>query len=585
MQRIYLILSVLLLSIEVSAQQPPGNLSEGAIVRKGDVFSVRLTDIPSDKRVLLRNAIRVAGAAVAGYQTEKIMAGDAKRNSSVAKNNWLPPLGAGLILFSDKLAGHKKTAQQYVTYAIYDKDGVAKQTGLIRLDSKNIRKNAGVVLTGTAAVDGLMKVDFLQDGQDATNAPGYVIDIVPGTEHVYAASPITISKQPSASFDIAGSLHLSTISSDKISAEIVPAPTEVEGNKVVNTTASETPAIIKTKILVKNSIKATPVAENTTLPVKSQFAGNPRTTTQKKNPPPNPPFLSTVDWIKHDPKFEPVSEDGIEDYLNREKNHNFWLSSIAPPQSRMTIDTGYDDGVNDDDDDDYGDDGDVDYGDDYGEDDYGGDDGSDDGGDDTADDAADDADTADISDDADTADISDDSDDGDYTGTGITSGDILYIDGDGNEYILAPGETYDLDDGETVTINEDGSVQVVVLPEVTVTATINKSTAEIALSAMTLGEDTQTATFSAIQYASEAEGVLESLGNGFTIASIITGGLPAAIHIIRDLYNGSQISLHDVISLFFAVLAALGLAFGMSELLELLVDIGATIWDVIDMLN
>ena len=165
------------------------------------------------------------------------------------------------------------------------------------------------------------------------------------------------------------------------------------------------------------------------------------------------------------------------------------------------------------------------------------------------------------------------------------SGPIVYIDSEGNEYILDPGYTYDLDDGETVTVNDDGTIQVVELAEVTVTATINKSSGDIALEVVTLTGDTQAATFNGIQLASEADDVLGSLGDGFTIASIIAGGLPAAIRIIADLYNGDQISLNDVIKLFFAVLAALGMAFGVSELLELLTAIGATIWDVIDLLN
>lgn len=77
--------------------------------------------------------------------------------------------------------------------------------------------------------------------------------------------------------------------------------------------------------------------------------------------------------------------------------------------------------------------------------------------------------------------------------------------------------------------------------------------------------------------------MLENISGGFTIASIIVGGLPSALNIIRDFYNGNQISLKDALNLFFAVIAALGMYFGLSEFIAFALSLGATINDVIGM--
>ncbi|OKS88177.1 hypothetical protein [Mucilaginibacter polytrichastri] len=183
------------------------------------------------------------------------------------------------------------------------------------------------------------------------------------------------------------------------------------------------------------------------------------------------------------------------------------------------------------------------------------------------------------------ADDDDDDDDDDNPGTGITSGDIVYIDQDGNQYVLPKGGTYTLDDGQVVTISDDGTVQNTTLPTVTVSATITPSTGEVFLSAFTLGADIQSTTFSGVQLATEGIEVLENLGSGFGVASIIAGGFPSAVNIIISLYNGQQISLKDAVNVFFAVIAALGLYFGISEFVSFVLALGATINDVIQAMN
>jgi threonine dehydrogenase-like Zn-dependent dehydrogenase len=165
---------------------------------------------------------------------------------------------------------------------------------------------------------------------------------------------------------------------------------------------------------------------------------------------------------------------------------------------------------------------------------------------------------------------------------------VVYKDKDGNVIMdvhLNPGESATLPDGSVVVANADGTITQTAVPlgEVTVTATADPSTGEEALEAVNLAGDVQVVTYNGIQYATEAEAVLTGLGRGFTLVTVLAGGLPAAWKILKALFTGGEISFNDVVSLILALIAAAALIWGIGELAELLLAIGATMWDILQL--
>jgi hypothetical protein len=74
--------------------------------------------------------------------------------------------------------------------------------------------------------------------------------------------------------------------------------------------------------------------------------------------------------------------------------------------------------------------------------------------------------------------------------------------------------------------------------------------------------------------------------------SIVAGGVPAALNLLRDLFNGNKINTEDLVSLGIAILAAFALYGGFVELgiflkllIDLIISVGGSVWDIWSLLH
>jgi hypothetical protein len=330
MAKIYVLLAVALSSLHAFSQnitQDPSKFldpSKFVLVSKGDSISVRTTFTHGEKRTGLRNALRIAGAGMAAYQATKLLTSDAKKSrpaaGSAAKNSWLPLTGAGLILFSDDIAGHKGT-KQFLRYTFYNKAGTPLQTGVIAVSQKTIRKSGGIAFTGKATADGFVTIGT-EDGTGTESAETpFVVDLIPrpaepavqtGQYEEHSPSPsVAISKMPTAKIDVTSSV---------LDKGLIPV-TE-RNSRFISSAAPKTTTPSVTKITENESPVLRNVSKNNSTPqvikydapqMKGPVARSAGKQPVKNGTPVHPPFLMTMDMINENRKFSPVSEENEEE--------------------------------------------------------------------------------------------------------------------------------------------------------------------------------------------------------------------------------------------------------------------------------
>ena len=230
MRKYYFLPAILFISLHSLGQTiPPGSIP----INQGDSFSVRTTVTHVGKAAVVGNILRVVGVGALAYQADRIAKkGDLKAGGSQVNGNyWVPPVGAGLIVFGGDIASMKKTSKQYIGYILYNKKGVPVQSNFVGLNQKTIRKYDGIVLTGKASDNGYIRIESGQNDFDRVNNPNYVLDIVPGSGEQFDLSPVVPAVIAIRPADIS-----TLLPGDRIRPDNAAIPIEAGTNKAISKT-------------------------------------------------------------------------------------------------------------------------------------------------------------------------------------------------------------------------------------------------------------------------------------------------------------------------------------------------------------
>lgn len=368
MNKIYLLTAVVLLSHQLFGQSAGPDADRLLEVKKGDNFSIRSTSSQFGKRTVLRDALRIVGIGAMSYEASRWVAPTAKSPRQEVKTSWPAPLGAGLVLFSNPLAGHRNKMPGFITVTCYDKNRVPVQVNVLRPDRRTLRKNGGVLFSGAVDHDGYIGIIYDGDPKNQDIVAGLVIDVVPAAGDRNVAIPLELETPAKKDFNPSLLLHggrMMTSSSGISLPGYVPAgrSTVTEATKVLSLTPAIRPSTgLHGKDAVLPAEPRHPMGKNAT------SLSRPANTPAPGKAPIEPPFLNRVVWIrdKNDHRLIPEEEEGGDE---PDPELSFIFSKLAIKGLKIVEDT-MGDGYGDDDDDGGGDDDDGD--DDDGDDDGGG---------------------------------------------------------------------------------------------------------------------------------------------------------------------------------------------------------------------
>jgi hypothetical protein len=204
MQKLYLLPCIFMLVLQAEAQHnevasPTVDLPQQLVsLHQGDVFTIRAPYSLPPKRSTVRNIIRVAGIAAMAYGTEKVVTHpDGKTPVTIkAKSGWLLPLGAGMTLTADQLAGRKKDPGTFITYQFYDKDMTLVSTKVVKVTSRQLKKSGGIAVTAAAPQDGFLHAAVSDDVSYGSNDDwnnGVLVEVQPNKAALNDAQGLAVS--------------------------------------------------------------------------------------------------------------------------------------------------------------------------------------------------------------------------------------------------------------------------------------------------------------------------------------------------------------------------------------------------------
>lgn len=173
---VFFITSILPLSL--FAQQPDQTQAFQDLIpiQKGDVFSVSPGNSVLHNYNLPSKILTAAGVAIASYKPMTIVGPD--KASSKTTPDYYQPIGAGIILGSNKLARSNKRNYQLSRYTLFDQTGKILETHIVRITNKELKRNGGNITLGSAKEDGYVKVESLNaEGEFSTD---YSLNRTPG---------------------------------------------------------------------------------------------------------------------------------------------------------------------------------------------------------------------------------------------------------------------------------------------------------------------------------------------------------------------------------------------------------------------
>src|ERR1700722_14323361 len=204
MRKLYLLPCIFMLVLQAAAQHsevasPTIDLPQQLVsLHQGDVFTIRAPYSLPPKGSTLKNIIGVAGIHATGYGTEKVMTHpDGKTPVTIkAKNGWLLPLGAGMTLTADQLAGRKKDPGTFITYQFYDKDMSLVSAKVGKVTSRQLKKSGGIAVTAAAPQDGFLHVAVSDDASYGSNDDwnnGVLVEVQPNKAALTDAQGLAVS--------------------------------------------------------------------------------------------------------------------------------------------------------------------------------------------------------------------------------------------------------------------------------------------------------------------------------------------------------------------------------------------------------
>lgn len=554
------------------------------MVHKGEVFNIEADFIAPKKKTLFGKIIKGAGVAAVAYQSEQLVQQYVNENKkgvtqTTSKKNWLLPVGAGVAISADKLLP-KVTAQTTICYQLYNNKNELVST--INIPVTNTKKP--FVISDRVTESGYLRVQFVSDAKRTIRNGNINITLREPTveeedESVTEVKDITAIVPP----------HINLKQEVEVTPTVLPAP--VVANTIFNEVESQlngTKPVVATKQIIKTIAKPIsnkPVIKNNqpgendgdvvhlkAVPSKKTIQSVKQPTQPVNLPEPVEAVLPEEIKIK-----EELGEGGI----------NGGGIGIQPDMAVAPEDDDDDDGLGnggEDDDDDGGGIGYIGGGDGGGG--SGGGDGTGGSG------GTGGGDPTDPTGPTDPTDPEDDDDDPGY-------GEWFYYT-DPNTGItyaiqLDPGETGYID-GMEIIRNEDGSYTYYENDgDVAVTSYTKTNTVDVVLESIGLGADVNSGTFESISVLTESVNSLKPILGPFTWAGIFAGGLESAIDIISRLLKGQ--SLSDIpsstwitlgIAFITAALMFLGpgiLGAAITEIVSLLLSLGASIWDIWGIIN
>ena len=338
MNKIYILSAILLLSLEGFGQRTGPDRGNLVAVSKGDSFSIRSTNIQFEKRNGLKSALRLIGIGAMTYQADRMITKSVKGQPQDAqvKNSWAGPVGAGIVVSSDALAGHKNKTADFLRITLYNKDLTPVYTSIIRPDRRSLLRNGGILLAGKIPENGYIGIGNSGDPKGREITAGLVLDVLPG-EHPAepAVAGMGLREIPGTAIDVTALLPGGRIPRG-ITGSALPAkgPQPAEKEEAAPKTAGKyilTPAKVERQypgpvsLIHGNTVASRPVGKKV---VAAPLRLPPEST------PPELPFFLRFDWIQGKDDNEIVAEEEEKD---REPNDPFRFSRLGLREGEMPV--------------------------------------------------------------------------------------------------------------------------------------------------------------------------------------------------------------------------------------------------------
>lgn len=146
-------------------------------IKKGDAFFAGSGTAQFSKNGWVSKAMKAAGFAIASYRPVERPA-DAKGGIK-ATTSYYQPIGAGVVLGSDKVAQIKIHNYTTIRYTLYDVKGNVVGTKIVRITNKELKANKGIFPLGVAQEDGYVKVERVDNTGNFSSDPA--INLVIGS--------------------------------------------------------------------------------------------------------------------------------------------------------------------------------------------------------------------------------------------------------------------------------------------------------------------------------------------------------------------------------------------------------------------